>query len=164
MQSKPFGITGFSVSPLGFGSAPIGILQTERDAAGKLLNLLLDEGVNLIDTAARYEDSEEVIGQSIGHRRGEFVLVSKCGSSAPHVDAPEWSAEMIEKTIDAALKRLRTDHVDVMLLHSCGKDVLERGEAVGALARRATPGRSASPVTPATTTPPPAPRPCRTSR
>src|SRR5215203_2676783 len=141
MDKRPFGSTGLTVSPLGFGGAPIGLLQTERDAAGKLLNLLLDQGVNLLDTAARYKDSETVIGEYVGHRRGEFVLVSKCGSSVPHVDGPEWSAELIEKTIDAALRRLRTDHVDVMLLHSCDKDVLERGEAVGALARAREAGK-----------------------
>lgn len=141
MQKRPFGNTGFSVSPLGFGGAPIGLLQTEREATGNLLNALLDAGVNLIDTAARYKDSEEMIGQSVGHRRAEFVLVSKCGSAVPHVEAPEWSAEMIEKTIDAALRRLRTDHVDVMLLHSCDKAVLERGEAVAALARARDAGK-----------------------
>jgi len=142
MQKRPFGSTGLSVSPLGFGAAPIGLLQTERDAARKLLNLLLDEGVNLIDTAASYKNSEEVIGESIGHRRGEFVLVSKCGRSVPHVDAAvDWSAELVTKTIEAALTRLRTDRLDVMLLHSCGKDVLERGEAVGALARARDAGK-----------------------
>ncbi|HEV2292687.1 MAG TPA: aldo/keto reductase [Tepidisphaeraceae bacterium] len=141
MQKRPFGNTGFSVSPLGFGGAPIGLLQTEREAAGNLLNLLLDEGVNVIDTAARYKDSEEVIGQYVGHRRNEFVVVSKCGPSVPHVEAPEWSAEMIEQTIDASLGRLRTDHLDVMLLHSCEKDVLERGEAVAALARARDAGK-----------------------
>ena len=142
MQKRPFGSTGLSVSPLGFGAAPIGLLQTERDAAAKLLNLLLDQGVNLIDTAAGYKNSEEVIGESIGHRRGEFVLVSKCGRTVPHVDAAvDWSAEVVTKTVDAALKRLRTDRLDVMLLHSCGKDVLERGEAVGALARARDAGK-----------------------
>lgn len=141
MQKRPFGNTGFSVSPLGFGGAPIGLLLTEREAAGKLLNLLLDAGVNLIDTAARYKESEDVIGHQIGHRRSEFVLVSKCGSTVPQVDAPEWSAEMIEKTVDASLRRLRTDHLDVMLLHSCGKDVLERGQALAALARARDAGK-----------------------
>jgi len=135
MQKRPFGSTGLSVTPLGFGAAPIGLLQTEREAAGKLLNVLLDEGVNLIDTAAGYKGSEEIIGESISHRRDQFVLVSKCGRSVPHVDATvDWSAEMITKTVDAALKRLRTDRLDVMLLHSCEKEILERGEAVGALA------------------------------
>lgn len=141
MQKRPFGNTGFSVSPLGFGGAPIGVLQTDRAAAGQILNALLDAGVNLIDTAARYKESENVIGEFVGHRRGEYVLVSKCGSSVAHVDAPEWSGEMIEKTVDAALARLRTDHVDVMLLHSCGKDVLERGEAVAALAKARDAGK-----------------------
>ncbi len=82
-----------------------------------------------------------MIGEFVAHRRGAFVLVSKCGSSIPHVDVPEWSAEMVTKTVDATLKRLRTDHVDVMLLHSCDQDVLERGEALGALARAREAGK-----------------------
>jgi aryl-alcohol dehydrogenase-like predicted oxidoreductase len=134
MQKRPFGSTGFSVTPLGFGAAPIGLLQTERDATGKLLSALLDAGVNLLDTAASYKESETVIGEFIGHRRDQFVLVSKCGASLPHVEGPAWSAQVVTNTVDASLRRLRTDRLDVMLLHSCGKDVLERGEVVAALA------------------------------
>jgi aryl-alcohol dehydrogenase-like predicted oxidoreductase len=141
MQKRPFGSTGFSVTPLGFGAAPIGLLETERAAAGRLLNATLDAGVNLIDTASGYKGSEEVIGQSIAHRRGEFVLVSKCGRPVPQAQGADWSAELIANTIDASLRRLRTDHLDVMLLHSCGKDVLERGEALGALVRARDAGK-----------------------
>jgi aryl-alcohol dehydrogenase-like predicted oxidoreductase len=141
MQKRPFGSTGFSVTPLGFGAAPIGLLETERAAAGRLLNETLDAGVNLIDTASGYKSSEEVIGQAIAHRRGEFVLVSKCGRPVPQAQGADWSAELIANTIDASLRRLRTDHLDVMLLHSCGKDVLERGEALGALVRARDAGK-----------------------
>ena len=81
MDKVPFGRTGLHVSPLGFGAAPIGYLKTDRDRVAAILNLLLDAGVNLIDTAANYEGSEEVIGEAVGHRRGEFVLVSKCGTA-----------------------------------------------------------------------------------
>jgi aryl-alcohol dehydrogenase-like predicted oxidoreductase len=104
MQKRSFGSTGLSITPLGFGAAPIGLLETDREAAGKLLNAVLDAGVNVIDTAAGYKGSEDVIGQSIGHRRSEFVLVSKCGRDVPNVKGEAWSAELITNTIDAALR------------------------------------------------------------
>lgn len=133
MKKTTFGKTGLHVSPLGFGAAPIGFLKTEQDDVTRILNLLLDNGVNVIDTAAMYEGSEELIGRAIRHRRGEYVLVSKCGTKVPHAEGPVWSAELIRNTVDAALKRLRTDVIDVMLLHSCDLATLEQGEALGAL-------------------------------
>ena len=133
MKKIPFGRTGFQASPLGFGAAPIGYLNTEREKVGKILNLLLDRGVHVIDTAASYEGSEEMIAEAIGHRRKEFVLISKCGGSLSDIDAPAWSAELIRKTVDRSLRRLRTDRLDVMLLHSCDLQTLQKGEAIGAL-------------------------------
>src|SRR5438105_6609445 len=133
MTKIPFGRTGLQVSPLGFGAAPIGYLNTEREKVRKILNLLLDRGVNVIDTAASYEGSEEMIAEAIGHRRKDFVLVSKCGTSLPDIDAPAWSAELIRKTVDRSLRRLRTDRLEVMLLHSCDLHTLQKGEAIGAL-------------------------------
>lgn len=111
----------------------MGYLNTERERVGAILNLMLDSGMNLIDTAASYERSEEMIGQTVGHRRGEFVLVSKCGGKVAEIDVPAWSAELIGRTVDRSLKRLGTDHLDVMLLHSCDLPTLQKGEAVGAL-------------------------------
>jgi len=133
MTKIPFGRTGFQASPLGFGAAPIGYLNTEREKVRKILNLLLDRGVNVIDTAASYEGSEEMIAEAIGHRRKEFVLISKCGASLPDLDFPAWSADLIRKTVDRSLRRLRTDRLDVMLLHSCDLQTLQKGEAIGAL-------------------------------
>ena len=133
MKKVQFGKTGFQVSPLGFGAAPIGYLNTEREKVRKILNLLLDRGVTIVDTAASYEGSEEMIAESIGHRRKDFVLISKCGGSLPDIDAPAWSAELIRKTVDRSLRRLRTDRLDVMLLHSCDLHTLQKGEAIGAL-------------------------------
>jgi hypothetical protein len=117
MEKRPFGQTGLSVSALGFGTAPIGILKLTDDQAGGMLNLLLDNGVNLIDTAANYAEAEVRIGNTIAHRRDQFVLVSKCGGKLPDIDAPAWSPQLIEQTIDRSLRRLSTDHLDVMLLH-----------------------------------------------
>src|SRR5439155_8534974 len=133
MKKIQFGRTGLQVSQLGFGAAPIGYLNTEREKVRKILNLLLDRGVNVIDTAASYEGSEEAIAEAIGHRRKDFVLISKCGGSLPDLDAPAWSTELIRKTVDRSLRRLRTDRLDVMLLHSCDLHTLQRGEAIGGL-------------------------------
>src|SRR3954471_7594295 len=141
MEQIPFGRTGLQVSPLGFGAAPIGFLKTEQDRVANILNLLLDSGVNLIDTAAMYEGSEELIGRAVGHRRSEYVLVSKCGTKVPDIDAPAWSAELVRRTVDRALKRLRTDHLDVMLLHSCDLATLKKGEALGALVKARDAGK-----------------------
>lgn len=133
MQHRAFGGTGLSVSNLGFGGAPIGFLETDQQRVEQVLNLLLDSGVNVIDTAASYVGSEEAIGQAISHRRDEYVLVSKCGQHFEDLPGEAWSPEVVSATVDRALKRLRTDHLDVMLLHSCGLDVLQRGEALSAL-------------------------------
>lgn len=141
LPRHPFGNTGLTVSPLGFGGAPIGYLPVERQQTSDVLNTLLDLGANLIDTAASYKGSEALIGETIGHRRDEFILVSKCGAKIPESDAPEWSAELIARTIDRSLERLRTDRLDVMLLHTCSREVLERGEALAALAKARQAGK-----------------------
>src|SRR3954466_645222 len=133
MEKVQFGRTGLQVSPLGFGAAPIGYLNTEREKVRKILNLLLDRGVNVIDTAASYEGSEEMIAEAIGHRRKDFILISKCGTSLGDVEGTSWSAEVIKKTVDRSLRRLRTDRLDVMLLHSCDLATLQKGEAIAAL-------------------------------
>ncbi len=133
MQTSIFGSTGFSVSPLGFGAAPVGYLKTDQERITRILNLLLDAGVNLIDTAASYPGSEQAIAKAVGHRRKEFVLVSKCGGKLPDTPGAAWSAELVTATVDRALRNLQTDHLDVMLLHSCDEKVLRQGDALGAL-------------------------------
>src|SRR3954453_18550688 len=141
MKKIPFGRTGLDASVLGYGAAPIGYLATEQEKVTRILNLLLDQGVNLIDTAASYKGSEEMIAKAIGHRRSEFVLVSKCGSEVPQAHGKSWSAELIRNTVDASLKRLKTDRLDVMLLHSCDLETLKKGEALGALVEARNAGK-----------------------
>ena len=133
MKKTAFGKTGLQVSTLGFGAAPIGFLQTDIQRVGQLLHMLLDSGVNLIDTAASYEGSENAIGQTIGSRRDQFVLVSKCGPKLSDIDEPPWSPQLITRTVDRSLKNLQTSHLDVMLLHSCPLEVLQRGEVLQTL-------------------------------
>jgi aryl-alcohol dehydrogenase-like predicted oxidoreductase len=141
MKLVRFGKTGLQVSPLGFGGAQIGYLDTDRQIVGKMLNFLLDQGANVIDTASSYETSEEVIGESISHRRAEFVLISKCGNPIPGLSGRRWSAELISQTIDRSLRLLKTDRLDAMLLHSCDLATLHAGEAMGALVKARAAGK-----------------------
>jgi aryl-alcohol dehydrogenase-like predicted oxidoreductase len=133
MNKSTFGKTGFEVTPLGFGAAPVAYLAADQDRAEKAINQLLDAGVNLIDTAASYPGSESFLGQRFSHRRADFVLVSKCGQRIPESDSSPFAPQTITATVDRALRQLKTDHLDVMLLHSCDLKVLQKGEALAAL-------------------------------
>lgn len=141
MEKTTFGKTGLTVSRLGFGGAPIGLLETGRTEVANILNLLLDEGVNLLDTAACYAGSEVAIGEAVGHRRDEYVIVSKCGHKVDGVQAAEWTGAIVTETVERALHRLKTDRIDVMLLHSCTMEVLEQGDVVAALLKARDAGK-----------------------
>jgi aryl-alcohol dehydrogenase-like predicted oxidoreductase len=141
MRKVTFGKTGLAVSVLGFGAAPIGYLDTDRQRVARILNLLLDSGVNLIDTAANYPGAEEAIAATVGGRRDQFVVVSKCGTKLPDLDEPAWSAANVTKTVERSLRRLNTDRLDVMLLHSCDQGTLRKGEALGALVKARDAGK-----------------------
>ncbi|MGH7213276.1 MAG: aldo/keto reductase, partial [Tepidisphaeraceae bacterium] len=120
----------------------IGLLDTSQDEVDRVLNTLLDAGVNVIDTAAYYKGSERMIGNAVAHRRDQFVLVSKCGTRlTDETDAAAFSPELITYTVDRALRNLRTDHLDVMLLHSCDLATLQKGDALGALIKTRDAGK-----------------------
>ena len=141
MERIALGATGLPATPVGFGGAPFGLLGEPASASDPLLRALLDLGVALVDTAAGYGDSEEAIGRAIGDRRDEYTLVSKCGHKVGDATGEAWSPELIAASIDRSLRRLRTDRIDVMLLHSCELDVLQRGEALEALRRARAAGK-----------------------
>jgi aryl-alcohol dehydrogenase-like predicted oxidoreductase len=141
LQRTALGKTGFTVSSLGYGAAPVAYLNTERDAAVANLNHLLDEGLNLIDTASSYPGSHAFLGDNFSHRRKDFVLVSKCGGKIPEIDGVMWSPEYIAAQIDLALKLLKTDAIDVMLLHSCDLKTLQKGEVIPALTKARDAGK-----------------------
>ncbi len=141
MEKRTFGKTELAVTSIGFGAGPIGYLGTDQKQVESIVNTLLDAGVNLIDTAAAYHGSEAALGKAVSHRRKEFVLVSKCGKELDDLPGKAWSAMVITATVDRSLKRLKTDHLDVMLLHSCDLEVLQRGEALGALVRARDAGK-----------------------
>jgi aryl-alcohol dehydrogenase-like predicted oxidoreductase len=141
MITHALGRTGLTVSALGFGSAPIGYLNADQERATAILNLLLDSGVNLFDTGASYPGSEQLIGKAIGHRRSEFVIVSKCGGKLPDLPERMWSPELISKTVDRSLANLGIEQLDVMLLHSCDLKVLRDGGVIEPLVKARAAGK-----------------------
>jgi aryl-alcohol dehydrogenase-like predicted oxidoreductase len=130
LERRPFGKTDMKVAVLGFGGAEIGYERTDQKDVDKLLHGALDAGMNVVDTAECYVDSEVAIGKAIGKRRKDYHLFTKCGH-APGCDG--WTKAAITKSLDRSLGRLQTDHVDLFQLHSCSLDDLKKGECVEAM-------------------------------
>jgi aryl-alcohol dehydrogenase-like predicted oxidoreductase len=139
MQTRAFGQTGLRVTPLGFGAMHLNDGRVSEAEAGRLLNQVLDAGVNLIDTARGYGLSEERIGRHLAHRRQEFLLSTKVGYGIPGV--ADWTYDCILAGVDAALGRLRCEHLDIVHLHSCPLPILEEGQVIAALEACARAGK-----------------------
>ena len=131
MIKRKFGNTGIEVSLPGFGAGHIGNPEMEEKTVGLLLNEILDLGINLIDTARAYGLSEQRIGKLISHRRQEYILSTKVGYDVEW--KPDWTYDSVIGGVDQALKLLQTDYIDIVHLHSCSKDILERGDVILAL-------------------------------
>ena len=117
---------------LGFGGSEIGYQRASLKSVERLLGSALDAGLNVIDTAECYEDSEELIGRAVAGRRGDYHLFTKCGHARGEWRA-DWRPPALLRSIERSLKRLRTDRVDLVQLHSCSLEVLKRGDAIAAL-------------------------------
>ena len=122
------------VSALGFGGSEIGYEATSPAVVKRLLNGALDAGLNVIDTAECYINSEELIGQAVASRRKEFYLFTKCGHPQGW-GRPDWRPSSLLKSIDRSLRRLKSDYVDLIQLHSCPEAELRRGDVIDALRR-----------------------------
>ena len=122
------------VSVLGFGGSEIGYERASGRTVARLLGRALDAGLNVIDTAECYEDSEALIGRALGARRQEVHLFTKCGHAGGWARA-DWRPVALLSSIEHSLRRLGTDHVDLVQLHSCSLAQLRKGDAVAALER-----------------------------
>jgi len=141
MEKRVLGRTGLEVTQLGFGAmelrfAPDGDRKVADETAERVLNAVLDGGINLIDTSPDYGLSEERIGRFVSSRRSEFHLATKCGcdpvdkgGQGGHI----WSRDQLLKNIDASLGRLKTDHVDILQLHNPRGEGVDIDELVAAL-------------------------------
>ncbi len=140
LPKRTLGRTGLEVTALGYGAMELrgganGRQLSEEDV-GRVLNGVLDSGINFIDTSIDYGMSEERIGRHIAHRRDEYFLASKCGClvgwkrdeskpnqrGGPHV----YTRENVVAGVEQSLRRMNTDHLDLVQLHgSPSKEVLE---------------------------------------
>src|SRR5688572_16882130 len=124
LPKKVLGRTGLNVTTPGYGAmaldqqrmAPRGLSLSEEQSE-KILNAVLDAGINFIDTSPDYGESEELIGRFISQRRSQYYLASKCGCPVDvqpdqgrqqHVFTPR----NIRAAVEQSLKRMRTDYLD----------------------------------------------------
>src|SRR5208337_4088487 len=107
IATSPFGSTGHQSTRVIFGAAALGGM--EQDSADRILDILLDYGVNHIDTAASYGDSELRVGPWMREHRGRFFLATKTGDR---------TYQGARESLHRSLERLRVDHVDLIQLHN----------------------------------------------
>ncbi|KAB2931091.1 MAG: aldo/keto reductase [Candidatus Contendobacter sp.] len=142
MELRPLGATGLRISPLGLGTVKFGRnqgvkypqsfeLPSDREALA-LLERAWELGINLLDTAPAYGESEERLGRLLRQCRRDWVIVTKVGEEfsegASHFD---FSAAATRASVERSLRRLGAEALDAVLIHSSGDDlaILER-EAV----------------------------------
>jgi aryl-alcohol dehydrogenase-like predicted oxidoreductase len=134
MEKRVLGKTGLEVSRLGVGLAEIGKLTMDDvTKASQVLNTALDEGINFLDTSACYGNSEVLIGRTVAHRREDYILATKCGHITDGYEGEAWTVRTIKDSIERSLKRLQTDYLDIIQLHTCSVEVLEKSDVIQAL-------------------------------
>jgi aryl-alcohol dehydrogenase-like predicted oxidoreductase len=119
METRTLRHTGLTVSRACFGAMTFGS-QADSAAATRMVDLCFDRGVNFFDTANVYNDgrSETVLGEILKRRRSQVVLASKVGAQAAQPNAAPLSCAAILANIDASLRRLQTDYLDLYYLHT----------------------------------------------
>ena len=155
LPKRKLGRTGLNVTALGFGALELrGMVagvgrELKPGQPERILNAVLDAGINYIDVAADYGEAEGHIGRCISNRRKEFFLASKCGCppdvskfvptertryGVPLPQLHDYSRENIIKTCDQSLRRMKTDYLDVLQFHfSPARNILEQEKAVQTL-------------------------------
>lgn len=139
MEYRHFGKTGLTVSVMGFGAGHIGRKETGDSDVKRLLHTALDSGINLFDTARSYGISEERIGRFLKGKRNQVILSTKVGYT--YRNTTDWSFEATLGGIEESLQRLQTDHIEIVHLHSCPREVLEQGDAILALEKAKEQGK-----------------------
>lgn len=138
MEKRILGKTDLAVTVLGHGAMEIrgrrvwGGRDLQDSEADRILNAVLDAGINFIDTAYDYGRSEEFIGKFISDRRNEYYLATKCGCSlvdrgdideTPHI----WTRDNLLHNIETSLKRMKTEYVDIWQLHNPNVEQVKTG-------------------------------------
>ena len=144
LPTTTLGRTGLEVTNLGYGAMELRRAAAQGTDVGDLLNRVLDSGINFIDTSPDYGPSEELIGEHLSSRRDEFYLASKCGcvvdgSSPPArgIPAHEFTPETIRAGVEQSLRRMNTDHLDLVQFHASPSRHGARGARRGRCTRDA---------------------------
>lgn len=134
MELKPLGTTGLKLSALGMGTVKFGRNQgvkypqdfalPDEAALAVLLGLAKDLGINTLDTAPAYGTSEERLGRLLAGQRQDWIIIGKAGEIFENGQSRyDFSPKAIRASLEASLKRLNTDYLDIFLIHSDGHDV-----------------------------------------
>ncbi|MEU3980482.1 aldo/keto reductase [Streptomyces sp. NPDC026672] len=120
MQYRTLGRTGIKVSPYALGALMFAtsVGNPDPDDSARIIHKALDAGINLVDTADSYGDSEEIVSRALKGRRDDVVLATKVGR--PMGDDPNQqgaSRRWIMTAVENSLRRLRTDHIDLYQIH-----------------------------------------------
>lgn len=148
LPKRPFGNTGIEVSVLGLGTVKLGRNQgvkypqqfeiPDDDSATALIAQAKDFGINLIDTAPAYGNSEERLGNLLKGQRHDWIICTKVGEEFENGKSFfNFSAEHTRRSVERSLQRLQTDVLDIVLVHSDGNDlhVIRHSGALETLAR-----------------------------
>jgi aryl-alcohol dehydrogenase-like predicted oxidoreductase len=140
MDYRYLGRSALKVSPLCLGAMMFGG-ETDEATSKRIIDKVFDQGVNFIDTADVYHAgrSEEIVGRALGERRDSWVIATKFGY--PTTQGPNeqgQSRKWIIQSVEASLKRLGTDYIDILYFHRALLDApLEEGvRAIGDLIRQ----------------------------
>ena len=132
MVYNELGKTGIRISSIGYGAGHIGSDGMDEKTVENLLHYIIDKGINFIDTARGYGLSEERIGTFLSvKRRKDVVLCTKVGYGIEGVE--DWTYDCIIKGVERALSVMKTDYLDIVLLHTCPQWILEKFDVVKAL-------------------------------
>lgn len=148
MKYRSLGNTSMEVSVLGLGTVKLGRnqgvkypehFQIPNDAEAQvLIHYARDQGINLIDTAPAYGNSEERLGKLLKGQRQHWIICSKTGEEfVDGVSQFDFSEKHTIHSVERSLKRLGTDYLDVVLIHSDGNDldILQNSPAMETLQR-----------------------------
>src|SRR5216110_308722 len=119
MNHRALGRTGIRVSQLCFGTMSFGG-DADEDMSARMYGAVREAGINFFDCADQYNKgrSEEILGRLMSGHRDELVVTTKCYNPVgPDVNARGGSRRHIARAIEASLRRLQTDRVEVLFLH-----------------------------------------------
>jgi aryl-alcohol dehydrogenase-like predicted oxidoreductase len=135
MNYRRLGRTDLNVSEISLGTVELGLdygigaaRRPSETEAASLLHRALDLGINFLDTARAYGESEAIIGRALRERRKEFYVASKVSSYEKEV-----LQERVRQSVYESLRALQTDVIDILMIHSASTEVIARGEILAVL-------------------------------